>query len=138
FLFVQHLLATEIDPGLEVRADATLIDRVVENLLVNATKHTPPGTRVTLVARAEGGIATVEVRDTGPGILPGDLPHLGERFFRGRTPGTTRSSGTGLGLALARELLHLHGSALSISSSLGEGSRFSFTLPLASAATGDD
>jgi signal transduction histidine kinase len=78
------------------------------------------------------------VRDTGPGILPEDLPHLGERFFRGQTPGTARSSGTGLGLALARELLHLHGSALSISSSLGEGSRFSFTLPLAGARTGDD
>jgi signal transduction histidine kinase len=137
-LFVQHLLTTEIGPGLEVLGDALLIDRVVENLLVNATKHTPPGTRVTLVARADEGTATVEVRDTGPGILPEDLPHLGERFFRGQTPGTARSSGTGLGLALARELLHLHGSALSISSSLGEGSRFSFTLPLAGARTGDD
>jgi signal transduction histidine kinase len=136
-LFVQHLLNTEIDPVLEVMADAPLIDRVVENLLVNTTKHTPPGTRVTLVARAQAGIATVEVRDTGPGILPEDLPHLGERFFRGRTPGTPRSSGTGLGLALARELLHLHRSVLSISSSLGEGSRFSFTLPLATAAIGD-
>jgi signal transduction histidine kinase len=137
-LFVQHLLTTDIVPGLEVLADAPLIDRIVENLLVNATKHTPPGTRVTLVARAEGGTATVEVRDTGPGILSEDLPHLGERFFRGRTPGTTRSSGTGLGLALARELLHLHQSALSISSSVGAGSRFSFTLPMAGAGTADD
>jgi signal transduction histidine kinase len=136
-LFVQHPLTTEIDQGLEARADSPLIDRVVENLLVNATKHTPPGTHVTLVARVDGDTATVEVRDTGPGIMPQDLPHLGERFFRGRTLGIARSSGTGLGLALARELLSLHGSALSISSRLGEGSRFSFTLPMAGGGTGD-
>jgi signal transduction histidine kinase len=137
-LFVQHPLSTEIEPGLTVRADAPLIDRVVENLLVNATKHTPPGTRVALVARAEEGTATVEVRDTGPGVPPEDLPHLGERFFRGGAPATRRSTGTGLGLALVGEILNLHGSALCVSSRFGEGARFSFTLPMAEARTSND
>jgi signal transduction histidine kinase len=129
-LFADRKLTRAIEPGLAVLADATLIDRVVENLLVNASKYTPPGGRVVLSAHRNGEYATVAVSDNGPGIPVEDVHRLGERFFRGAAVGG-RSRGTGLGLALVREVLELHGSALQIASRLDVGSRFWFDLPLA-------
>jgi signal transduction histidine kinase len=114
-----------------VMADASLIDRVVENLLSNASKHTRPGTEVRLEAKTEADMARVSVVDDGPGISPDDLRHLGERFFRGGDPNTRTTRGTGLGLALAKEVLRLHGTDLEVQSEIGRGSRFSFRLPLA-------
>jgi signal transduction histidine kinase len=137
-MFVQHPLSCDIEAPLVVRGDVHLIDRVVENLLVNAVKHTPPGTRVVLTARSKGDNVVVEVRDNGPGIESRDLEHLGERFFRGGEPGSRRSGGTGLGLALAREVLGLQGSSLGIASRMGVGSRFWFELPLEAKAGRED
>ena len=113
-----------------VRGDPVLLDRVVENLLSNAVKHTPEGTRVTLSARTEDGLATISVADEGPGIPTSELPYLGTRFFRGGEASTRQTRGTGLGLAFVREILRLHGTELEVASVPGSGSRFSFTLPV--------
>jgi K+-sensing histidine kinase KdpD len=126
-LFADHLLRAEIEPDLIALGDAVLLERVVENLLSNAAKHTPDGTSVVLSARAGEDEVEVEVLDRGPGIPAEELDHLGERFYRGGDL-NTRKRGLGLGLALAREILELHSSNLEVRSSPGEGSRFSFRL----------
>lgn len=129
-LFREGALTTDFAEPLPVLADRTLLGRVAENLLTNAAKHTPPGTRVRLSAFREGASARVEVADGGPGIPPEELRRLGERFFRGGDVNTRRSRGLGLGLAFVREILELHGSALEVESAPGRGARFRFGLPL--------
>lgn len=133
-LLDQHVVSVDVDEDLTVDADRLLLDRVLENLLMNAVKHTPAGTSITVRGRRAGTSAEVAVADTGPGISPEDLHHLGSRFFRGGHPNTRRSRGTGLGLALVGEILRVHGSALEVWSEVGRGSRFSFRLPLAEVA----
>jgi signal transduction histidine kinase len=128
-LFADHVLAVEVDRGLMVEADPILLERVAENLLANAVKHTLAGTRVTLSARGANGQVVVAVEDEGPGIPDEELVHLGERFFRGGEI-NTRQRGLGLGLAIASEILELHGSHLEVDSEVGKGTRFSFRLPL--------
>ncbi|MGH2555927.1 MAG: ATP-binding protein [Actinomycetota bacterium] len=129
-LFDQRGLEVDTEKRLVVEADPTLIERVVENLLSNAAKHTPPGTLVRVTARAEDGCAFVGVTDDGPGVPEEEAVHLGERFFRGGDL-NVRTKGLGLGLAFSREILELHGSALEVYTQLGSGSTFAFRLPLA-------
>src|SRR5205807_1616929 len=121
--------------------DSQLIEHVVENLLSNAAKHTPPDCAVRVTLQVDAGQARVAVRDTGDGIPKHEIPHLGDRFFRGGEVHTRKTRGTGLGLAFAREVLDLHGQALEIESDVGVGSTFAFALPLCepqvSAATPD-
>jgi signal transduction histidine kinase/DNA-directed RNA polymerase specialized sigma24 family protein len=125
-LFRGHLVNVDVEQGLTVRADPLLIERVVENLLANAAKYTPPGSLVRVSAVSEGREARITVEDDGPGIAADELTHIGERFFRGGN--STRTRGTGLGLALVSEILDLHGTYLEVESDLGVGSRFSFQL----------
>lgn len=129
-LFLEHALEIAVEEGLVIEADPVLLERIVENLLSNAAKHTPAGTRVELSAGREGAEAVIAVRDDGPGIPPDELEHLGERFFRGGDTNTRSTRGTGLGLALVSEILKLHGRELEIQSERGLGSRFAFRLPL--------
>lgn len=111
--------------------DAFLLERVVENLLSNAAKHTPRGTRVEVSARSDTTVVEISVTDSGPGMSEDDLKHVGQKFYRGGDPNARPTKGIGLGLALVREILELHGSALAVESRVGEGSRFAFRLPLA-------
>ena len=115
-----------------VHADPQLIERVVENLVSNAAKHTPDDAHVTVSASTFDGAgqARVAVSDDGPGIAPADLDHLGEYFYRGSDEMARRTRGSGLGIALARQLVELHGEQLEIASELGRGSTFAFKLPL--------
>ena len=128
-LFRDHTVHLDVEDGLTAKADPLLIERVVENLLTNAAKYAPPGSRVRISAVSEGREAIVAVEDNGPGIPPDDLCHIGERFFRGGHSNTRSTRGTGLGLALVSEILDLHGTYLEVESELGIGSRFSFQLP---------
>jgi RNA polymerase sigma factor (sigma-70 family) len=128
-LFRDQTVHLDIEEGLTVTADPLLIERVVENLLTNAAKYTPPGSRVRISAISKGREAIVEVEDDGPGIPADELCHIGERFFRGGHSNTRSTRGTGLGLALVSEILDLHGTYLEVESKLGIGSRFSFRLP---------
>jgi signal transduction histidine kinase len=127
-LLRNHDVTTSIEPGLWVRADYMLIDRVLENLVANACKHTPPGTHVWLTARRDGPDIEVGVADDGPGIATHELARLGERFFRGGDVNSRRTPGTGLGLAFVFKVLEMHGSVLQMASEVGSGSRFWFRL----------
>jgi len=116
-----------------VRADKEMIRQAVFNLVSNALKYTPEGGTVTvrLTVDEASGQVTTEVADTGVGLSPEDLTRVFEKFYR--VSGSTKmSKGTGLGLVLVKEIIEtIHGGRLSVSSTLGEGSTFSFSLPLA-------
>jgi signal transduction histidine kinase len=112
-----------------VPADPLRMARVVQNLVGNALKYSAPGTRVVIGARRAAGEVVVTVADGGEGIPPQDLPRIFERFFRGAQGG--RSSGLGLGLYSSRLIVEAHGGRIWCESVVGEGSRFSFALPLA-------
>ncbi|HVM40476.1 MAG TPA: ATP-binding protein [Acidimicrobiia bacterium] len=132
-LFADRPLAVDAEARLPVLGDRRMLDRVFENLLGNAAKHTPPGTAVRITAVRSGDEVVVEVTDEGPGISTDELSHLGERFFRGGETNTRETRGLGLGLAIVREILGRHGSTLEVESVPGHGSCFRFRLPLAHA-----
>ena len=117
-----------------VNADAQRIVQVLSNLVGNGIKFTEPGGRILI--RANAGIDDVEivVSDTGAGIPPEQLPHIFDRFWHARRESSVR--GTGLGLAIAKGIVEAHGGRLSVESRLGEGSTFSFTLPVARSVAG--
>ena len=115
-----------------VIADASLINRVLENLLENAFRHTPSGGKIgiKLDIRDDEPDRTLvtTVWDTGSGISAEDLPRIFERFYRGKKSHQLTSGGVGLGLAICKCILELHGSSISVESVQGNGSRFSFAL----------
>ncbi len=108
-----------------VEADRLKIRQVVVNLLVNASKFTPPGGHVVLGAQLSPRFVTVRVQDTGVGISPEDQ----ERIFEEYAQSSGSAEGTGLGLPLSRRLVELHGGTLELTESSPAGSTFSFTLP---------
>lgn len=108
-------------------ADEARLEQCLANLLRNAIRHTPPGGIVAVAARAEPDTVLIEVRDTGEGIAPADLPHIWERFYRGES--TRGSGGAGLGLALVKELTEAMGGSVAVESEIGRGSRFTVRLP---------
>ena len=127
-----------VDPALAqvwLDADPDRLAQVLGNLVGNAARHAGSGGRVRLAAAAVPGGVRVEVADDGPGIEPGDLPHLFEPFYRGSS--SARSRGAGLGLSIVRALVEAHGGRVGVESSPGAGATFWFTLPAAvSPATG--
>ena len=128
-LLAEHLVEVDVAPGLSTHADPGLIERVVENLLSNASKYTPAGCRVVVSAKEDGpDHVIVAVGDDGPGMSKDELARIGERFFRGGDVHTRSTRGTGLGLAVVSEILELHGSSLEVESYVGHGSRFWFRL----------
>ena len=123
-------LVSEVPPSpVMLSFDRERIVQLLSNLVGNGLKFTPRGgqVRVTLTDQDEG--AMLEVRDSGPGILPGELPHVFERFFRGTNVGDARASGSGLGLAIARSIVEMHGGEIDVASAIGEGSAFTVRLP---------
>ncbi len=121
-------LCAEVDPQLpQVAADRDRILQVMTNLIVNALKFTPENGQVTVTASASGGGVLVAVSDTGPGIEPEMREHLFDRFWRGHR---TAGGGAGLGLAIVEGILAAHGAQVHVETEVGEGSRFSFVLPL--------
>jgi len=103
---------------------------LLANLLLNAVQHTPPGGSVTASIFVAAGIE-VEVRDTGRGIAPEDIPHLFERFWRGDSSRARSTGGAGLGLSICKAIVDSHGGEIEVSSRLGQGTRVTVRLPLA-------
>lgn len=124
-------LEARVAPGIGAAMAAPLqITRVLDNLLANALRHTPPGGTITVSAAplpGEGLIA-VAVADTGEGIAPDDLPRVFERFYRGEKSRSRASGGAGLGLAIARGIVVAHGGTITIESAPGVGTTVRFTL----------
>lgn len=111
----------DIEPGLSVFGNADLLVQVLSNILQNAGTHTRNGT-VTISAKKQGNIITVEIRDTGEGISPELLPQV---FERGVSTG-----GTGVGLYLCKTVVESHGGRIWIESELGNGTSVYYTLPV--------
>ena len=108
--------------------DAKLMRQVVSNLLSNAIKYSEPGTQVWIEGTAHGdGGFSLHVRDEGLGIPADELDRLFERFFRAST--STGIAGTGIGLHMVKALIDLHGGTIDVTSEVGNGTTFSFTLP---------
>ena len=109
-------------------SDPSLIDRVLENLIGNALRHTPAGGRVAIALRGEGAQVAVQIADTGCGIADAELPFIFDRFFRG--DGAQRrgaGAGAGLGLAITKRILDLHCARIEVQSD-ASGTRVRFVL----------
>lgn len=117
-------------PGTDpVYMDTRRIGRVLNNLIGNSIRHTPPGGSVTVWAeRASNGV-TVSVADSGEGIAVEDLPYVFERFYRGEKSRSRMTGGAGLGLAIARGIVEAHGGSITVESRTGQGTQFTFILP---------
>jgi two-component system, NtrC family, sensor histidine kinase KinB len=124
-------LSLQAEAGLPwVAVDAQAMDRVLDNLLSNAIRHTPRGGSIALSARAEAGQLRIEVRDSGEGIARQDRARVFEPFVQIGP----RAGGSGLGLAMCRELVQQHGGRIRLASRPGEGATFSIELPLTGSA----
>jgi signal transduction histidine kinase len=125
-------LNVEVPPDSpEVWGDRTRVIQILTNLVTNAYKYTPDGGRIAITAQWVDDSMQVDVADTGIGIAPQDQEKLFTRFFRADHPGVRRVAGTGLGLSITKSIVEVHGGRIWVRSQLGEGSTFSFTLPLA-------
>lgn len=125
-------LATSL-PAAPVEADLQRLDQVVGNLLSNALRHTPQGGSITVSVSKDGHRAVVSVADTGGGIPPEELPRVFDRFYRGDPSRSRATGGSGLGLSIVKGLVEMHGGQVWAESTVGQGSRFSFSLPLKAA-----
>jgi signal transduction histidine kinase len=114
-----------------VPVDRTRISQVVGNLLENSILHTPVGGTITVLAQADADEIRVTVADTGEGIPESALPFVFDRFYRVDPSRTRDTGGTGLGLSIVKQLVEAHGGNVHVESVLGQGSSFTFRLPLA-------
>jgi heavy metal sensor kinase len=121
----------DADSGMKTRADRVFLRQATMNLLHNAIRHSPPGSRLGASAFSNGISAVIEISDEGPGIQPEHHEKVFERFYRIDKARSRSDGGTGLGLALAKLFVEQCGGSLSLSSGPGEGCRFSIHLPLA-------
>ncbi|HEY3365543.1 MAG TPA: ATP-binding protein [Symbiobacteriaceae bacterium] len=114
-----------------VKVDAARVEQVLDNLLNNAAQYSPAGSAITVSATAHSGFLLTWVQDTGTGINPEHLERIFDRFYRGDGPQVRRVRGTGLGLAICRGIVEAHGGRIWAESTRGQGSTFTFTVPVA-------
>ena len=112
-----------------VHADIGLMQRVLENLLRNAVRYTPEGGTISISLDKKPGCVAVAVSDTGCGIAEHELDRIFDRFFRSEQGQEQHSTSAGLGLAIVKRILDLHGSRITVSSTLNQGTRFEFDIP---------
>ena len=113
-------------------ADPGRLRQVFSNLLANAIRHTPNGGEIFVSSEVQGEQIALTIQDTGEGILPEQLPHLFDRFYRADTSRTRDTGGIGLGLAIVKALVETHKGKLSAESAgYNKGSRFTVKLPMA-------
>jgi signal transduction histidine kinase len=127
---VTLILAPLPEPMSPIRADALRLQQILWNLLANAIQFSPQHGRVVVRVEREPDRYLVSVEDDGIGIPESELPHVFERFRQVDGSATRGHAGMGIGLALARSLVELHGGSIWASSVVGQGSRFTFSLPI--------
>ncbi|MHB8635600.1 MAG: sensor histidine kinase [Fimbriimonadaceae bacterium] len=114
-----------------VEGSAEELTRVFVNLIDNALRHSPSGSPVQVDVARRDNLASVSVKDAGPGIAPEHLEHLFDRFYRVDESRTSQAGGTGLGLAICKGVVQAHGGQISVSSMVGLGTTFTVLLPIA-------
>ena len=114
-----------------VRGDRIRLRQIIDNLLVNARIHTPPGTPVHITVAQGGNQVDIAIRDEGPGISLGDQKRVFERFWRADPARARKTGGSGLGLAIVTSLVEAHGGSVTIDSEPGSGATFTIHLPVA-------
>jgi len=125
-------LEVQLPAGLpDVRGDFARLREVLQNLLDNATQYTPPGGRIEVSSLRAGQQVVTTVTDTGIGIPQAEQGRIFERFYRVDAARSREAGGTGLGLSIARHIVEAHGGRIWVDSTVGEGSRFHFSLPIA-------
>jgi signal transduction histidine kinase len=128
----EHQVTCGDVPQAVVRADPERMAQVLHNLLGNAAKYAPAGTPILLLAERADGHIRITVEDRGPGVAPGDVPHIFEMYARGTHGDHRVIPGKGLGLFLSRRIVQAHGSDLHVADSTnGHGARFWFELEVA-------
>jgi PAS domain S-box-containing protein len=130
----QIVIKTQVPDNLPlIQADEARIVQVVTNLLDNALNYTTSGDEIEISANCDGDLVCVHVSDNGIGIAEEDQQKIFDRFYRSDDHTVQRVSGTGLGLSIVRSIVERHGGQLKVASQLGQGSTFSFSLPITSA-----
>ena len=118
-------------PDIHMDFDPQRLKYILNNLLTNSIRHTPAGGTIRVrVSALDGEFARLEVSDTGEGISAEDMPHIFERYFRGRNGEPTGTLHFGLGLAFVRELVYLFNGTIGVSSQPGQGTNIAITLPV--------
>lgn len=118
----------------QVMADPDRIEQVIDNLVANALRHTPPGGTIELRATAAPGVSMLSVADSGEGIAPEHVPHVFDRFYKVDPARAVATEGSGLGLSIAKAIVERHGGAISVTSTRGS-TKFTMTLPQQSAGS---
>jgi len=113
-----------------IQGDHDKLEQVITNLLVNAVKFTPPGGRITISLERNEKYVKASIRDTGIGIPAEKQSRIFERFYRVEPESSSKMNGTGLGLYIAKNIIEMHGGRIWVASEVGNGSEFSFTLPI--------
>ena len=123
-----HALEIEVDHAL-AEIDPPKIERIIDNLIANAVRHTPPGTAIRVVVRKQDGGVLVAVNDHGSGVAEAERKAIFEIFNRGSATGPNHAGGTGIGLSLVAQLTALHGGRAWVEENPGGGSSFRVFLP---------
>jgi two-component system sensor histidine kinase KdpD len=127
-----HRIDLQVDRHVPmVLGDARRVEQILANLLDNAAKFSPDGSPVAVTARVEDNQIVISVRDHGKGIPPEHIDHIFERFYQVAERGDAHRQGIGLGLAICKGLVEAHQGHIWVSSEVGIGSTFSFSLPFA-------
>jgi two-component system sensor histidine kinase KdpD len=130
-IITRHKLIIKPPKGLPpVAIDLMRIDQVLTNLIENAVKYSPPGSEIVVNAVRKGAKVTINVTDHGEGISEEAASKVFDRFYQIESIATGHRSGTGLGLSICRGIIEAHGGKIWVESKLGEGSTFSFSLPI--------
>jgi signal transduction histidine kinase len=127
----KHALAAHLAEGCIIRGSSTAIERIVTNLVGNAGKYSPPGTRIFVTVRQEAGRVALIVDDEGPGVAPEDREHVFSRFYRGHGTPVTSTRGAGIGLAIVAEYAAFMAGTATVADAPSGGARFAVSFPAA-------
>jgi signal transduction histidine kinase len=117
--------------------DGNRLEQVLQNLLHNGIRHTPPGGIIVLSAHVEAQMIVLQVKDTGEGIAPAELAHIWERFYRTENTRNKSGGGSGLGLAIVKELTEAMRGSVTVTSVVGEGTCFTIGVTRVDSVAGE-
>ena len=127
---IYYELNYQLDPDMSLITDPKRLEKILSNLLGNAFKFTTQGETISFNVFSEQAMICFQIKDTGRGIPPEDLPHIFDRYFQSKQEALSISTGSGIGLSLSLELAKLMGGEIVVDSTFGQGSIFTLSLPL--------